>query len=102
METYWLKTDVEDRTNDYEGQSKSLLSYCINIVTDFLKASLWRQITVLGARKPSDCTTVKDRFYTTETLAHLYNNTGVSSLDNEFARRVSVTTKDIESVLVSS
>jgi hypothetical protein len=66
-------------------------------VTDFLKASLWRQITVLGARKPSDCTAVEDRFYTTKTLTHLYNNRGVSSLDNEFAIRVSVTTKDIES-----
>jgi hypothetical protein len=68
-------------------------------VTDFLKASLLRQITVLGARKPSDCTRVEDCFYTMETLTHLYNNRGMSSLDNEFARRVSVTTKDIELVL---
>jgi hypothetical protein len=74
----------------------------LNIVTDFLKASLWRQIIVLGARKPSDCTTVEDRFYTTETLTRLYKNRGVPSLDNEFARRVSVTTKDLESILVLS
>jgi hypothetical protein len=33
-----------------------------------------------------------------ETSTHLYNNRGASSLDNEFARHISVTMKDIESV----
>jgi hypothetical protein len=57
------------------------------------------QITVLGARKPSDCTTLEDRFHITETLTHLYSNKGMSYVDNEFARCISVTTKYIESVL---
>jgi hypothetical protein len=40
----------------------------VNIMTDFLKASLSRQTTVLGAWKASNCTTVKDSFHTTETF----------------------------------
>jgi hypothetical protein len=69
----------------YGGEYCDVLPESRNIGTSIYDCSLDSELAKhFPHNEPSDCATVEDRFYTTETSTHLYNSRGMLLLHNGF------------------